>query len=201
MEEKGGQNLYAFNRNRVGNKIDLLGLCTPGEITDITCNISIVPYSSNPDLENGVDVLFELIGDIQLLDEFVNAIQGQLALRMGLNEAVDWAVENILKETGDFDAKELARIGREAMNDLHGTWGGWDLYTRIEYKECECCTKFFFFKGTCWNDYYTEWEKYKNSEGKLANFSFETKLDAYSKACTVCDEHLKRFKKENYIKD
>jgi hypothetical protein len=188
--ELGGVNLYAFVANRGPNAIDLLGLCKVGEKSNVKCRPHTSNWLSNPDLDKGKDDLVDLVGDVETL----GTVMSMVSVGAGAAKGATAMAEEIIKAVGgEFarpDARKLAKALNDLLNEGIGNRGGWYLWTRIEYEECQPC---FFGLSTRWKRMApTAWKEYKK-RGEDGRGTFFSRADAYGAAKAACAEHLKEF--------
>jgi uncharacterized protein RhaS with RHS repeats len=190
--EKGGRNLYAFVANRPPNAIDWLGLCKVGEKRNVKCNSHVSDWTSNPDLDGAKGDLVDLAGDVEKFDTFLDIVQIALNAGKSLAEAIAKAADTVFDNGVTVDGKELAKRLNDILKEGHGKWGGWNLYTRLDYEECQEC---WFGLSTKWKKMPpTAWREYKKG-GIDGKGTFEEKLDAYRSTKKACAEHIKEFNK------
>jgi RHS repeat-associated protein len=185
--EGGGENLYAFIRNKGPNRVGWLGFCILGEITGIKCRPHVSHWLSDPYNDKKQDDLIELIDDVETFDKVISIIDRFSS--KSIKDLVDLIVSDLLDANlSPPDTKELAKCLKNTLNEAHGNFWGWYLYTRIEYKTCESC---WFGLSTTEKQDSTAWKKYIDT---AANGIFDDRMDAYRATQKVCKSHLRQFK-------
>jgi hypothetical protein len=191
IAEKGGRNLYGFVDNRPLTRIDWLGLCTPGDKRKIKCNAHVSDWTSNPELDGAKGGLVDLAGDVQTFNRFISLVQIAVKAGKSVTEAIAQASAALFDEGVTVDARELARRLNELLKEGHGKWGGWSLWTRLTYEECQPC---WFGLRTRWKRMPpTGWKEY-NKDGIDGKGTFDDKLTAFRSVEAACAAHIEEFK-------
>ena len=198
-----GPNLYLPYRANPTNFTDSFGLCTPGQKSGGTCEMHVSDYSSNPSLDEAKDELSKAAGGVEQLDTIMGAIDyGSVAGATDPIEALGEAIKTAAEHKLDWPepkAEELAKKAKDLSTKVRGNFGGYNLYTRINYKLCVCHrTWYTLFIGTTtdWENESTPWQEYKQG-GVDGMGLFESTLDGYSASATACQDALAQWNAGN----
>jgi RHS repeat-associated protein len=192
INELGGLNIHAFVRNRVVDRYDPFGLCCEeGEKKDEKCTARAHDYGSDPESKDRQDALIDALGSVENLVEFLAIVRLLQKAGKSLEEAAEEAAEQILGSASeDLDFEDIAKQLQEALSNARGNWGGWHLWTRMEYQECVCSSSFFGLIESCdWEKKNSDWNKYEKG-GIDGSGRFTRKDGALSNASKACDEEI-----------
>jgi RHS repeat-associated protein len=192
MGIRGGRNPFAFVDNDPIRKIDFLGLCKIGDKTNFTCEPKVLHWATTPDYDKALDEFYALINSIDNLADLAELITGTWGQGA---DAVIAAVGQFLLDKGikEINANDVYNLAKKAAEEGHAKMGGYKLWTRIRYKECECG---FLGLGTKWKEKTGPWKWFqKKTKHSTYEFTYELKMLGYADADEACAAYLEEFTK------
>ncbi len=209
-----GFSLYQYVRSSPPMFRDALGLCTPGKKREPYVEYKVEPLGITPNIDADEDKLVELEGDTERLAKIIGVVQTASAFTgEELSEGAAEALAQALDANMSTDMKDLAKEAKSIKHELLGAFGGYILYTRVAYEECESrCVALrlvsFNWEHSAWYPHHHDnWQPYaggpnatsagRDAETVLHGASYTSQAEAWMDAAGAGEERLDAWKEAN----
>ena len=159
-----GLDRYQLDLSNPVNRQDPVGLsCKPGEKFITSVDVVVLPLGINPDLDEARDFGIKFLGSLDWYEKIVSAVEtGTDAVTVENWWDLFEVQAKQFCEPRKLDAQALCEKLKNMLDQSRGDFGGWNVYTRVNYRVCTC--KHFFFGLFSWNSFDDEtnpWQAYE----------------------------------------
>jgi len=189
--------LYKSMHNRPVTLFDSTGLCTLGERTIGNVEVKVTPAGQTPE---DVELPEKFTKAVDWIDRVGKIVEGLIAQGVDTaSEGFKEAIENALEQQGAPAFPDMLAVYIAAIRQAQGAFNGWNLYTRVHYKEC-VCKSFLFWSRNGWTDKTSEWRPCSintiaiSSSDEYNRYVYQYYQDAMSNAAACRDSHIEEVK-------